>query len=64
MIGHMKRYHKVRRYKKMTNLGDVIRQLETTLCDPLFPPTPEEQERMGRILSMVYTGTVDFIGSK
>ncbi|MGB7787142.1 hypothetical protein [Methanoregula sp.] len=48
----------------MTNIGDVIRQIETSLCDRRCPPTPEEQERLGRLLSMVYTGTVDFIGSK
>jgi hypothetical protein len=49
---------------RMTNIGDVIRQVESTLCDPSFPPTPDEQERMNRILSMVYTGTVEFVGSK
>jgi hypothetical protein len=48
----------------MTNLGDVIRQVETTLCDRSYPPTPDEQERLGRILSLVYTGTVDFVGSE
>jgi hypothetical protein len=48
----------------MTNIGDVIRQVEKTLCDRSYPPTPEEQERLGRILSRVYTGTVDFAGSK
>jgi hypothetical protein len=49
---------------RMTNIGDVIRQIETSLCDRRCPPTPEEQERLGRLLSMVYTGTVDFIGSR
>ena len=48
----------------MTNIGDVIRQVETTLCDQYYPPTMEEQERLNRILAMVYTGTVAFVGSK
>jgi hypothetical protein len=48
----------------MTNIGDVMRQVEITLCDQSFPPTAEERERISRIISLVYTGTVDFIGSK
>jgi hypothetical protein len=47
----------------MTNIGDVIRQVETTLCDRSCPPTQEEQERLGRILFLVYSGTVEFRGS-
>lgn len=48
----------------MTNIGDVVRQLETTLTDPCFPPTLEEKEILNNILSKVCTGTVEFGGSK
>jgi len=48
----------------MTNIGDVIRQVETALCDTCFPPTREEREILTTILSKVYTGTVDFGGSR
>jgi hypothetical protein len=48
----------------MTNIGDVIRQVETALCDNCFPPTLEEKEILNNILSRVYTGTVDFGGSR
>ena len=48
----------------MTNLGDVMRQIETTLCDPHYPPTQDQQEVIDRLLVQVYAGTVEFKGSK
>lgn len=48
----------------MTNIGDVIRQVETTLFDRQFPPTLEQREVLNNILYTVYTGTVDFGGSR
>jgi hypothetical protein len=47
----------------MTNLGDVIRQIETVLSDQHFPPTVHEREVYNRILFSVYTGAVDAKGS-
>jgi len=47
----------------MTNLGDVIRQIETALSDSRDPPTPHEREVFHRILTSVYTGAVDAKGS-
>ncbi|MGA2122169.1 MAG: hypothetical protein ABSG49_09030 [Methanoregula sp.] len=48
----------------MTNVGDVMRQIETMLGDPLFPPTPDQKEALDRILYAVYSGTVEFKGRK
>lgn len=48
----------------MTNVGDLMRQIETTLNDPYCPPTPDERETLDRILYKVYSGTVDFKGSR
>ncbi|HUH78687.1 MAG TPA: hypothetical protein VLY83_02190 [Methanoregula sp.] len=48
----------------MTNLGDVIRQVETALNDTLCPPTAQERETYHRILSSVYIGAVDARGSR
>jgi hypothetical protein len=48
----------------MTNLGDVIRQVEKTLCDPHFPPTTEEREALNTILISVYIGAVAAHGSR
>ena len=48
----------------MTNIGDVIRQVETVMFDTYFPPTLEEKEVLTSILYKVYTGTVDFGGSR
>jgi hypothetical protein len=48
----------------MTNPGDVMRQIETTLCDRHDPPTPDQQEVLNRLLYQVYSGTVEFKGSK
>jgi len=48
----------------MTNLGDVVRQVETAMCDARCPPTLKEREVYTRILLTVYTGTVDAKGSK
>ncbi|NMB78517.1 MAG: hypothetical protein GYA23_05420 [Methanomicrobiales archaeon] len=48
----------------MTNIGDVIRQIETVQCDPVYPPTPEQQEIFNRILHTVYNGAVEFGGSR
>lgn len=47
----------------MTNIGDVIRQVEAVLSDRRYPPTIEQREVMNNILSKVYTGAVDFGGS-
>ena len=44
----------------MTNVGDVIRQIGTTLCDEQHPPTTDQQETLSRVLSAVYSGTVEF----
>jgi hypothetical protein len=57
-------YEEKRRLKTMTNIGDVIRQVETALCDNYFPPTLEEKEVLNNILYKVYTGTVEFGGSR
>ena len=48
----------------MTNLGDVIRQVETTLCDPENPPTADERDALHLILISVYTGAVEARGSR
>jgi hypothetical protein len=48
----------------MTNIGDVIRQVETAMCDTLYPPSTEEREVYNRILVTVYTGAVDARGSR
>jgi len=48
----------------MTNLGDVVRQVETALCDPCHPPDSHEREVYTEILSKVCTGTVDAKGSR
>jgi len=47
----------------MTNLGDVIRQVEKTLGDAKYPPTPEEREALNIILISVYIGAVAARGS-
>jgi hypothetical protein len=44
----------------MTNVGDVIRQIETTLCDEQHPPTTDQRETLKRVLHAVYSGTVEF----
>jgi hypothetical protein len=51
-------------FEQMTNIGDVIRQVETTLYDRHYPPTLEQKEILSNILYKVYTGTVDFGGSR
>ena len=48
----------------MTNLGDVVRQVETAMCDIHYPPTLYEREVYNRILQAVFTGAVDAKGSK
>ncbi|MFY9749778.1 MAG: hypothetical protein WAK75_03055 [Methanoregula sp.] len=48
----------------MTNLGDVVRQVEIALCDPRCPPTTHEREVYVRILLLVCTGAVDAKGSR
>jgi hypothetical protein len=48
----------------LTNIGDVIRQIEVVKCDRQNPPTPEQQETLNRILHNVYSGTVEFKGSR
>jgi hypothetical protein len=39
----------------MTNIGDVIRQIETALTDSKLPPTTREQEVLYRTLFTMYT---------
>ena len=51
-------------YPFMTNLGDVVRQVETALCDTCYPPTLREREIYNRILLTVFTGAVDAKGSR
>jgi hypothetical protein len=51
-------------FSALTNIGDVIRQVETAMCDREHPPTSEEREAYDRILQTVYTGAVDAKGSK
>lgn len=48
----------------MTNIGDVIRQIETIKCDSKYPPTAQQQETLNRILHEVSIGAVDFKGSR
>ncbi len=48
----------------MTNLGDVIRQIETVMSDRCDPPTTQEIEVCCRVLSTVFNGVVDPRGSK
>ena len=48
----------------MTNLGDVVRQVEVALCDPHHPPSPHEREVYVHILLMVCTGAVEAKGSR
>lgn len=48
----------------MTNIGDVIRQIEKASCDPDFPPDQEQREALNRILIALYSGTVEFVGGK
>jgi hypothetical protein len=48
----------------MTNTGDVIRQVETTLNDTQFPPTLAQKEILTMILYQVNTGTVEMGGHK
>ena len=48
----------------MTNLGDVIRQVEKSLCDPKYPPSEEEREALHTILISVYIGAVAAQGSR
>jgi len=42
----------------VTTIGDVIRQAETAMNDPRYPPTLEEKEVLALILSRAYTGTL------
>jgi len=48
----------------MTNIGDVIRQIEKATCDPDFPLDPHQQEVLNRMLVSLYSGTVEFVGGK
>ena len=48
----------------MTNLGDVIRQVEKTLCDTQYPPTVKEQEALNTLLISVYIGGGTVCGSR
>jgi hypothetical protein len=48
----------------MTNICDVVRQVETALNDPCYPPTPEEKEILNTILYKVYTGSMKSGGNR
>ena len=48
---------------RMTKISDVVRKAETRLCDRRCLRDPEEQERAGSPLPMVYIGAVDAIRS-
>jgi hypothetical protein len=48
----------------MTNIRDVIQQIEKTICDREFPPTPRQLETCTRILNNLCSGTVAFQGSR
>lgn len=57
-------YEEKRRLKTMNNIGDVLRQVETALCDSYFPPAHDEKEVLNNILYTVYTGAVESGGSR
>ena len=40
----------------MTHISDVIQQIETIQCDRQYPPTPEQQKILNRIMHNVYSG--------
>ncbi|MFA5269432.1 MAG: hypothetical protein WC379_15810 [Methanoregula sp.] len=46
----------------MTNVGDVIRQVETTLSDTQYPPTLEQKEILTTILYKVFLESVECEG--
>jgi hypothetical protein len=48
----------------MTNIGDVVRQVETAMCDTQYPPTPEELEVFNRVLHAVCIGAREAGGSR
>ena len=48
----------------MTTLHDVIRQVETALGDPSYPPTLKEKEILTTILYQVSAGAADTTGSR
>ena len=43
----------------MTNVGDVIKQVETTLNDTQYPPTLEQREILTTILYKVFLESVE-----
>jgi hypothetical protein len=57
-------YPEKRSIEYMTNTGDVIRQVETTLNDTQYPPTLAQKEILTMILYHVNTGTVGSGGHK
>jgi hypothetical protein len=59
-----RRFKTTRSYSAVTNIRDVIRQVEAVMFDIDHPPTHEEREKYARILRTVYTGAVDARGSK
>jgi len=44
----------------MTNISDVIRQIETTMYDKFYPPTLSQKETMTFILHKVNNNTIEF----
>ena len=47
----------------MTNISDVIRQIETVMSDVYYPPTLQESEVCSKILAMLCNGGADPRGS-
>jgi len=43
----------------LTNVGDVIKQVETTLNDTQYPPTLEQREILTTILYKVFLESVE-----
>jgi hypothetical protein len=44
----------------MTNSGDILRQVETTLNDIQYPPTLAQKEILTMILYKVHSGTAEY----
>jgi len=44
----------------MTNISDVIRQIETTMSDKFYPPTLTQKETMTFILHRVNNNTIEY----
>jgi hypothetical protein len=51
-------------HQTMTNIGDVIRQIELIRSDSQYPLTSEQKETVDRILCKVSSGSADYPGSR